>query len=139
MKKFLVLNQDGIGIIDAPPQDISARVERVAVGAIRTDFYKLVADNGTYDFLVGIFDNKQDAEKNLKSLNTSLKKARRNKFKYDGWQPSNGEVSALELFEEIEESAHHREHLFDVAKEILNVDDEMPFDDCPFFEGEAKL
>lgn len=127
MNTFTIFSQDSIGVFDAPPQNISAEVERIVVGAVRTDFYKLIANNGEYDFLVGVFDNRQDAEKNLKSLRKSLEKARRNKFKFDGWQPTDGEITALELLEEIENAAHHKENFFDVAKKILNADDDIPF------------
>lgn len=100
--KLMILNQDGVGLFETLPENISAEVDRVIIGGVCTDFYKLTVSNGVYSFLVGIFNNKKLATKNLMSLHKTLKKARQGKYHYDGWQPNDCDLTALDLLEELE-------------------------------------
>ena len=101
-RPLTIFNQDDDGLFEALPQNISAEVHRVKIGKVQTDFYKLVAFNGKYSFLVGIFDDKETATKNLMDLHKVLKKAMKGKIDFDGWSPTAGDVSALDLLEELE-------------------------------------
>ena len=102
MKPLTIFNQDGVGLFEALPQNVSAEVCRIVVGGVQTDFYKLVADNGKYSFLVGVFDDKETATQNLLDLHKVLKKAMKGKINFDGWSPTAGDVSACDLLEELE-------------------------------------
>lgn len=132
MKKLLLLNQDSEPLFEVLPQNLTAKIERVIVGTIRTDFFKLDVSDGEYTFTAGLFLNKQDAERNLKALYSTLRKAKRGKYKFDGWQPTDAEISAIELLDELKYSARRKEYFFDVAERVLSDYEELDDEDIPF-------
>lgn len=132
MKKLLLLNQDSEPLFEVLPQNLTAKIERVIVGTIRTDFFKLDVSDSEYTFTAGLFLNKQDAERNLKALYSTLRKAKRGKYKFDGWQPTDAEISAIELLDELKYSARRKENFFDVAERVLSDYEELDDDDIPF-------
>ena len=102
MKTLTIFDQNENGLFEALPKNVSAEVLRVSIGGIKTDFYKLVVSNGENSFLVGVFDNKETATENLLDLHETLKKAQHGKLNYDGWLPTDSDISALDLLEELE-------------------------------------
>lgn len=134
METFAVFSQDEEPLIDALPQNISAEIVPLTVGALHTDYFKLVVSDGKYSFVAGLYRKHSEADKNLKSLMKAVKKARQGKSKFTGWQvafPSDGEITALEILAELEYSARCKKSFLDVAERIfdeeLDGDEEIPF------------
>lgn len=91
---FLLIDGDGDAMIDAMSEHFTAKVLPVCNG----NFYKIELQTENDYFNAGIYQERDDAEREVKRLYKTLKDFKKGKLKdIDGFMFAESDVSALEL------------------------------------------